>query len=120
MARPLGSFSFVLALVVSIVASGRAAELPHRAASVVAQAAQDDAKAAGTIEGQVVAIDYGGSTMSVESGGKTIDVTILPSTNIEGGGNDFHSIADIKKGQKLRVLLSKRGSMYSAQIITLL
>jgi len=120
MARPLGSVSFVLALAASTVCSVRAAEVPRAAPSFVAQATQDDAKAAGTIEGQVLSIDYGASTMSVDSGGKTIDVRILPSTNIEGGGDDFHSIADIKKGQRLRVLLSKRGSTYSAQIITLL
>jgi hypothetical protein len=77
------------------------------------------AKSAGTIEGQVTAIDYRSNTMSVAAGSRKVDITILPSTNIQGPHNGFRTIADIQKGSHVRVLLSQRAGLYTAQIITL-
>ena len=81
---------------------------------------QEQAKSAGTIDGQVEAIDYRAGTMSVQAGARKVDIIVLPSTNIQGTGNTFHTIADIKKGAHVRVLLSQRGSTYTAQLINLL
>lgn len=77
------------------------------------------AKSGGMIDGQVTAIDYRSNTMSVASGSRKVDVTILPSTNIQGPNNGFRTIADIQRGSHVRVLLSQRAGLYPAQIITL-
>lgn len=91
-------------------------------AYVVADAKKDQpqTKNAGTIDGHVAAISYPGSTMTVVAGSRHMQVHILPSTNIQGPGDGFHSIADIKKGAHVRVLLSQTGTTYNAQLITLL
>jgi len=92
---------------------------PSPRAEVDAEAgAQIRAKDAGTIDGAVTAIDYRAGTMTVQSGARRIDVVILPSTNIAGDDN-FHTIADIKKGTHVEVILSKRAQTYTAQIIRL-
>ncbi len=80
----------------------------------------EQAKNAGTIDGSVVAIDYRAGTMSVQSGSRKVDIVVLPSTNIQGPGNAFHTIADIQKGAHVRVLMSQRGSTFTAQLIHLL
>lgn len=95
-----------------------------------ARAADDDAaksdsatvapaKSAGTIDGVVTAVDYRSNTMTVTAGSRKVDVTVLPSTNIQGPNNGFRTIADIQKGSHVRVLLSQRAGTYTAQIITL-
>jgi hypothetical protein len=76
-------------------------------------------KSGGTIDGLVTAIDYRSSTMSVDAGARKVDVMILPSTNIQGPKNGFRTIADIQKGSHVRVLLSQRAGLFTAQIITL-
>jgi hypothetical protein len=76
------------------------------------------AKNAGTIEGDVVAVDYRTGTISVQSGSRRIEIVVLPSTNIVGS-DKFHTIADIQKGSHVVVILSQRAGTYSAQIIRL-
>jgi hypothetical protein len=76
------------------------------------------AKNAGTIDGEVVAVDYRAGTIGVQSGGRRVDVVVLPSTNIQGHDN-FHTIADIAKGSHVEVILSRRGDTFIAQIIRL-
>jgi hypothetical protein len=76
------------------------------------------AKNAGTIEGEVVAVDYRAGTIVVQSGGRRVDVVVLPSTNIQGHDN-FHTIADIAKGSRVSVILSERAGTFIAQIIRL-
>ena len=82
-------------------------------------AAAAPGKSGGTIDGFVTAIDYRSSTMSVSAGARKVDVSILPSTNIQGPNNGFRTIADIAKGTHVRVLLSQRAGLFTAQIITL-
>ena len=82
-------------------------------------ATPEPAKSAGTIDGLVTAIDYRAGVMAVSAGARKVDVTILPSTNIQGANNSFRTIADIQKGSRVRVLLSQRAGTFTAQIITL-
>jgi hypothetical protein len=81
------------------------------------------AKSAGTIQGRVTSIDYhpGLMTVDVAQGGmkKTYDVLVVPGTNIQGA-KDFHTIADLKKGARVEVLMSRHGTTYTAQIIRIL
>ena len=120
------SFSFTLAAALTLTPiAGFAAAHAERGASVSVASVDtsknpDTAKSAGTIDGQVSAIDYRAGTMSVQAGTRKVDVVVLPSTNIQGAGNTFHTIADIKKGAHVRVLMSQRGSVFTAQLINLL
>jgi hypothetical protein len=81
------------------------------------------ARNAGSIDGRVTSIDYKTGEMLVEVGQggakKTYDVMVVPGTNIQGNG-DFHTIADLKKGARIQVLMSQHGTTYTAQIIRLL
>lgn len=76
------------------------------------------AKNAGTIEGDVVAVDYRTGTIAVQAGSRRVEIVVLPSTNI-AGNDKFHTIADIQKGTHVQVILSRRAGTYIAQIIHL-
>jgi cytolysin (calcineurin-like family phosphatase) len=81
------------------------------------------AKSAGTIQGRITTIDYHTGLMTVDvtqgSAKKTYDVLVVPGTNIQGA-KDFHTIADLKKGARVEVLMSRHGTTYTAQIIRIL
>ena len=77
------------------------------------------AKDAGSIEGEVVSVDYRTNRMIVRSGTTTYDVTVLPSTDFRGRTNSFHGFTDIKRGAHVDVMLSQRAQTLTAQIIHL-
>jgi hypothetical protein len=76
-------------------------------------------KDAGSIEGEVVSVDYRTSHFSVKAGPTTYDVVVLPSTDFQGRNNSFRGITDIKKGAHVNVMLSQRAATFVAQIIHL-
>jgi len=78
------------------------------------------AKDAGSIDGEVVSVDYRTNRMTVRSAGQTYDVTVLPSTDFRGRTNTFRGITDIKRGARVNVMLSQREQTLTAQIIYLL
>jgi len=90
-----------------------------------APSAADDAlsaKDAGSIDGHIKSIDYNTGLMTVEvahGAKKTYDVMVVPGTNIQGA-KAFHTIADLKRGAHVQVLMSEHGSTYTAQSIRLL
>lgn len=73
---------------------------------------------AGETDGEILAVDYQRSviTVATKTRGK-IDVVVLPSTNIVDKSNGFASIADLKRGGRVKLYLSKRGDTFNAQII---
>jgi hypothetical protein len=78
------------------------------------------ARNAGVLDGQVVSVDYQRGMIGLQTVDRgLIDVMILPSTNIQGHGDSFHTIADIARGSRLRVFLSQRAGQLFAQIIHL-
>ncbi|MBV9648059.1 MAG: hypothetical protein JO043_11390 [Candidatus Eremiobacteraeota bacterium] len=84
------------------------------------EANQDHAKNAGIVEGQVLSVDYQRGTIALLTPDRgKVDVMVLPSTNIQGRGDGFHTIADIARGSRLRVFLSQRAGHFFAQIIHL-
>jgi hypothetical protein len=75
---------------------------------------------AGVVDGQVVSVDYQRGEIGLMTSDRgRVDVMILPSTNIQGRGDSFHTIADIARGSRLRVFLSQRAGQFFAQIIHL-
>jgi hypothetical protein len=74
---------------------------------------------AGVIEGQVVAVDYRTDVIAVQTSSRRYQIVVLPSTNIQGHSNTFHTIADISKGERVQIYMSQRGNSFVAQIIHL-
>jgi hypothetical protein len=74
---------------------------------------------AGVLEGRVVSVDRAHGVMTIQSAHGRYDVMVLPSTNIQGHDGDFHTIADIDRGQLVRVFMSRRDGVYFAQLIHL-
>jgi hypothetical protein len=50
---------------------------------------------------------------------RTMEVYVLPSTNIQGKSNGYYTIADLKKGSSVDVFTSVMGTRTNAQIIKL-
>jgi hypothetical protein len=83
------------------------------------QAVHERARDAGSVEGRVLYVDRARGRMIVESPHGRYDITVLPSTAIVESRGEFHTIADIRRGQRVQVFLSKRAGTYFAQIIRL-
>ncbi len=52
------------------------------------------------VSGTVAAVDYASNTVTVKTGGQTVQVIVTPTTVIEEHG-EAGSIADIRKGAKI-------------------
>ncbi|HTV72532.1 MAG TPA: hypothetical protein VME66_02360 [Candidatus Acidoferrales bacterium] len=79
---------------------------------------QSASRNAGVLEGRVVSVDREHGMMTIVSArGRYYDVVVLPSTNIQGHDGDFHTIADLERGQRVRVFMSQREGIYFAQFI---
>lgn len=99
----------VLAAHVAVLSDGEESEQPHVRA-----------KDAGSVDGEVVSVDYRTNHFTVKSGTGTYDVVVLPSTDFRAKTNTFHGVTDIKKGAHVNVMLSQRAQTLTAQIIYLL
>lgn len=76
------------------------------------------ARDGGIVQGRIVSIDYFERRMELrERRNRMVDVYILPSTSIQGKANDYHSIADLRKGETVDVLTSVEGRRTNAEII---
>jgi hypothetical protein len=81
-------------------------------------AAAEEAHNGGTIDGKVTAIDYQRSTLSVNAGARgRIDISVMPSTSIQGKDSGYHAFTDLKTGQRVQILSSIADGKYVAQII---
>lgn len=92
--------------------SGAAAPTP------LPSAPDDQVHNGGTIDGKVTGIDYQRSVLGVDAGARgRIDVTVMPSTSIQGKDSAYHAFTDLKAGQRVQILSSIAGGKYVAQII---
>ena len=81
-------------------------------------APSDQVRNGGTIEGRVAAIDYQRSILGVDAGRRgRIDVSVMPSTSIQGKDSAYHAFTDLKTGQRVQILSSIADGKYVAQII---
>ncbi len=78
------------------------------------------AKDAGSIDGEIVAVDYRTNHIIIKSGSSNYDVVVLPSTDFRGRSNGFHGITDLRRGAHVNVMLSLREKTLTAQIVHLL
>lgn len=112
-------FSIVTAVGFLIVSG----PLPAAAASPTpAATSSPDARPrdGGVVEGKIAAVDFQRSIITVDQPGRgKVDVTVLPSTSIQGKDAGYHSIADLKTGAQVEIYTSQTGDKYIAQIIKL-
>ena len=91
-----------------------AAPTPSPAPSVT----PDQVRNGGTIEGRVAMIDYQRSVLSVDAGRRgRIDVSVMPSTSIQGKDSAYRGFTDLKTGQHVQIMSSIADGKYVAQII---
>jgi hypothetical protein len=111
--------SFVLIGLLVVAIAGRA--FPARAQDVPGDERgwHERARDAGSVTGRVLFVDRVHGRMVLESPRGRYDIVVLPSTTIAQRGGEFYTIADIRRGQRVQVFLSKRGGIYFAQIIRL-
>ncbi|HYZ16936.1 MAG TPA: hypothetical protein VE591_11065 [Candidatus Acidoferrum sp.] len=83
--------------------------------------AQADPRDGGVIEGRVTSVDYQRGTLSVDTSkqGK-MDVSVMPSTSVQSSDPGFHTLADVSKGSKVQIFISKSAGRAIAQIIRLI
>jgi hypothetical protein len=75
---------------------------------------------AGVVVGEVISVDYQRGLIGLQTHRRgRVDVVVLPSTNIQGHGDSFHTIADISRGSRLKIFLSEQAGRFIAQIIHL-
>lgn len=107
----LARFVFALAL----------AGLPLVAAAAPSPPPSAEVHDGGTIDGRVTAVDYQRSVLGIDAGVRgRIDVSVMPSTTIQGRDSAYHALSDLKAGQRVQILSSVAGGKYVAQIIRLL
>lgn len=72
----------------------------------------------GTIVGKVTTINYQLNVLGVDALGRGhIDVSVMPSTSIQGNDSAYHAFTDLKLGQHVQILSSIADGKYVAQII---
>jgi hypothetical protein len=78
----------------------------------------DHVRNGGTIDGRVETIDYQRSVLGVDAGTRGhIDVSVMPTTSIQGKDSAYHAFTDLKMGQRVQILSSIADGKYVAQII---
>ena len=83
-----------------------------------APADTDQAHNGGTIDGKVTMIDYQRSMLGVDAGPRGhIEVSVMPTTSIQGNDSAYHAFTDLKPGQRVQILSSIADGKYVAQII---
>ena len=93
------------------------------AAPSAAPAPGDDraARDGGVIDGRITAVDYQKNTIVVDGRGRgRVTVTVMPSTSIQGKDAAYHTITDLKAGERVQIFSSLVGDSTIAQIIKIL
>jgi hypothetical protein len=78
------------------------------------------ARDGGVLDGRLVAVDYRRSTLVVDANHRRLNVNVMPTTSIQASDAAYHSIGDLKPGERVQILSSFAGGVYIAQIIRIL
>jgi hypothetical protein len=71
----------------------------------------------GIIAGRLGAVDYQRSTIRVDSARGRVELDVMPSTSIQSADSAYHTITDLRVGERVEVYSSVNGQRYVAQII---
>lgn len=83
--------------------------------------AQTDERArdGGVIEGKVTNVDYSRGIVSVDGRNGKVDVSTMPTTSVQSDDPGYHTLTDVARGSKVRILISRTAGKLVAQIIRL-
>jgi hypothetical protein len=91
---------------------------PSFSPSASASATPSQVRNGGTIDGRVASIDYQRNILGIDTPSRgRIDVSVMPSTNIQGNDSAYHTFTDLKTGQRVQIMSSIADGKYVAQII---
>ena len=83
-----------------------------------APSASGAARDGGSFTGRVTSVDYARNMLGVDAGARgRIDVTVMPSTSIQGKDAGYHTFTDLKTGELVKIFSSVTDGKYVAQII---
>lgn len=72
----------------------------------------------GVIAGRLSAVDYQHDTIRVDSPTRgRVELDVMPSTSIQTRDSGYHTITDLRVGERVEVYSSVSGQRYVAQII---
>lgn len=72
----------------------------------------------GVIAGRLSAVDYQHGTIRVDSPTRgRVELDVMPSTSIQTRDSSYHTITDLRVGERVEVYSSVSGRRYVAQII---
>jgi hypothetical protein len=75
----------------------------------------------GVIAGRVVSVDMVRSTLTIDAGSRgRLTVVMPPSVSVQGKDPGYHTVTDLRAGQRVNVRASIVGDEIVAQIITIL
>ena len=101
-----------LALAAGPLAAGAATPGPAGASAPPAR------RDGGMIAGRLSAVDYQHGTIRVDSPARgRVDFEVMPSTSIQKRDSGYHTITDLRVGERVEVYSSVSGQHYVAQII---
>jgi hypothetical protein len=112
-ARSLAAVLISSLLLVPAGALARPPDSPAPSASM--SPAVEHPRDGGIIAGKLTSVDFQRNLIAVN---KT-EITVLPSTQIQGSDPGYHAFTDLKPGMSVHVYTSQVAGRYIAQIITL-
>jgi len=72
----------------------------------------------GIIAGRLAAVDFQHGTIRVDSPARgRVNFEVMPSTSIQTANTGYHTITDLRVGERVEVYSSVNGQHYVAQII---
>ncbi|MDE2480777.1 MAG: hypothetical protein KGN02_01130 [bacterium] len=74
------------------------------------------ARNAGQMNGRIVAVDYAGGTLVVQTNRGEMHVAVVPNTAIYRG-NDYATLGDLRAGQNVHLAVYEVGGRLVAQLI---
>jgi hypothetical protein len=75
----------------------------------------------GVIAGRVLSVDMVRSTLTIDAGSRgRLTVVMPPSVSVQGKDPGYHTVTDLRAGQRVAVRASIVGDEIVAQIITIL
>ena len=91
--------------------------LPLAAIAAPAPQAHDG----GVIAGRIVSVDMVRSTLTIAAGSRgRLTVEMPPSVSVQGREPGYHTLTDLRPGQRVEIRVSIAGDQIVAQIITIL
>jgi hypothetical protein len=92
-------------------AAAHDAPTPSASSSPAAEHPRDG----GIITGKLTSVDFQHNLIAVNR----TEITVMPSTQIQGSDPNYHAFTDLKPGMSVQVYTSQVAGKYIAQIITL-